>query len=57
MKGLYKYIKEETATPMNFVGMGDPTIDNNGGTEPLPSCAKSVSKKRNKSSKKKSEEE
>ena len=57
MQDLYKYIKEETTTPMNVVGMGDPTIDNNGGTEPLSSCAKSVSKKRNKSSKKKSEEE
>lgn len=57
MKDLYKYIKEETATPMNVVGMGNPTIDNDGGTEPLHSCAKSASKKRNKPSKKKSEEE
>lgn len=54
MKDLYKYIREEAATPGNTMGMGDPVADDGTGkgSEPLPT-AKAKKQKR----KKKTEEE
>jgi hypothetical protein len=48
MKNLYTYLKEELATPLNTMGMGN--ID--PGLEPLIGFNKSVTKKKSKKHKK-----
>ena len=54
MKDLHNYLlAEENTTPANTLGMGDPQMNNEEGSEPLPTakykkqtCKKSCKKKK-----------
>lgn len=54
MKSLFNFI--ENTTPGNTMGMGDPVVTNEKGSEPLPPTAKAKKQKVSKKCKKDCEE-
>ncbi len=48
MRSLINYIREEAATPLGTMGMGNPQppTDTTPGSEPLPQCKDCKKKKR-----------